>query len=138
MLVFALAPVSLTVPGDRPTNYEGCYPNDCVGQLHPTHWPFGGTPPTALVASGSPAYGDYYKTTLCFRYLGLNPVEGLFSRNVSNAIRIGFTQFGGFVAMLSDGKAGGISMAFYNRPDMFANMSCGPQITYRTSHPRTG
>ncbi len=120
-LVFAVAPEPLAVvPGDRPTNYVGCYPNACVGQLHPTHWPFGGTPPTALVASGSPAYGDYYNTTLFFQYLGLTPIKGLFPRNASNAIRIGFTQFGEFVAMLSDGTAGGISMAFYNRPDMFA------------------
>jgi len=119
-LVFAVAPVSSTVPGDRPTNYVGCYPNACVGQLPPTHWPFGGTPPTALVASGSPAYGDYYNTTLFFQYLGLDPIKGLFPGNASNAIRIGFTQFGEFVAMLSNGTAGGISMAFYNRPDMFA------------------
>jgi len=119
-LVFAVTPVPLAVPGDRPTNYVGCYPNACVGQLHPTHWPFGGTPPTALVASGSPAYGDYYNTTLFFQYLDLTPIKGLFPRNASNAIRIGFTQFGEFVAMLSNGTAGGISMAFYNRPDMFA------------------
>ena len=119
-LVFAVTPVPLAVPGDRPTNYVGCYPNACVGQLHPTHWPFGGTPPTALVASGSPAYGDYYNTTLFFEYLGLTPIKDLFPGNASNAIRIGFTQFGEFVAMLSDGTAGGISMAFYNRPDMFA------------------
>jgi len=118
-LVFAVTPVPLAVPGDRPTNYVGCYPNACVGQLHPTHWPFGGTPPTALVASGSPAYGDYYNTTLFFQYLGLAPIKDLFPGNASNAIRIGFTQFGEFVAMLSDGTAGGISMAFYNRPGMF-------------------
>jgi hypothetical protein len=72
------------------------------------------------VASGSPAYGDYYNTTLFFQYLGLTPIKGLFPGNASNAIRIGFTQFGEFVAMLNDGTAGGISMAFYNRPDMFA------------------
>ncbi|MFZ8811322.1 MAG: hypothetical protein ACO2PN_24865 [Pyrobaculum sp.] len=121
MLVFAVTPEPLAVvEGARPTNYVGCYPNACVGQLHPTHWPFGGTPPTALVASGSPAYGDYYNTTLFFQYLGLTPMRGLFPRNASNAIRIGFTQFGEFVATLSDGTAGGISMAFYNRPEMFA------------------
>jgi len=120
-LVFATTPEPAAVnPGDRPTNYVGCYPNACVGHLHPTHWPFGGTPPTALVASGSPAYGDYYNTTLFFQYLGLTPIEDLFPGNASNAIRIGFTQFGEFVAMLDDGTAGGISMAFYNRPDMFA------------------
>ena len=119
-LVFAVTPVLSVVPGDRPTNYVGCYPNACVGQLPLTHWPFGGTPPTALVASGSPAYGDYYNTTLFFQYLGLTPMKGLFPGNASNAIRIGFTQFGEFVAMLSNGTAGGISMAFYNRPDMFA------------------
>jgi len=121
-LVLALTPEPLP-PGDRPTSYVGCYPNACVDQLHSTHWPFGaiGLPvPTALVASGSPAYGDYYNTTLFFQYLGLTPIPGLFPRNASNAIRIGFTQFGEFVAMLSNGTAGGISMAFYNRPDMFA------------------
>ena len=117
-LAFALTIEPLT-SGATPTNYVGCYPNACVGQLHPTHWPFGGTPPTALVASGSPAYGDYYNTTLFFQYLGLTPIKGLFPRNASNAIRIGFTQFGEFAAMLSDGTAGGISMAFYNRPEMF-------------------
>jgi hypothetical protein len=113
-------PAPLAASGALPTNYVGCYPNACVGPLHPTHWPFGGTPPTALVASGSPAYGDYYNTTLFFQYLDLTPPgPGFFPRNASNAIRIGFTQFGEFVAMLSDGTAGGISMAFYNRPSMF-------------------
>jgi hypothetical protein len=71
------------------------------------------------VASGSPAYGDYYNTTLFFQYLGLTPVPGLFPGNAANAIRIGFTQFGEFVAMLRDRTGGGISMAFYNRPSMF-------------------
>ena len=119
-LVLALTPVPLATPDVRPVNYEGCYPNACVDQLHPAHWPFGGTPPIALVASGSPAYGDYYNTTLLFRYLGLTPRYDLFPRNASNAIRIGFTQFGEFVAMLRDRTGGGISMAFYNRSDMFA------------------
>jgi len=119
-LVLALTPVPLATPDVRPVNYEGCYPNACVDQLHPAHWPFGGTPPIALVASGSPAYGDYYNTTLFFQYLGLDPIKGLFPGNASNAIRIGFTQFGEFVAMLRDRTGGGISMAFYNRSDMFA------------------
>jgi hypothetical protein len=108
---------------DAPINYVGCYPNACVDELSSLHWPFGaiGLPvPTALVASGSPAYGDYYNTTLFFQYLGLTPIPSLFPRNASNAIRIGFTQFGEFVAMLRDRTGGGISMAFYNRPDMFA------------------
>lgn len=115
--------------GDRPTMYLGCYPNACIGTLHPTHWPFGGTPPVAIVASGSPAYGDYYNFTRQLMYLlgTTNPYASprenwrkLFPRNATNAIRVGFTSFGEFVAMLSDGTAGGISMAFYNRPDMFA------------------
>jgi len=118
-LVLMVIPAPLTASVALPTNYEGCYPNACVGRLHPTHWPFGGTPPTALVASGSPAYGDYYNTTLFFQYLGLEPIKDLFPRNASNAIRIGFTQFGEFVAVLDDGTAGGISMAFYNRPSMY-------------------
>ncbi|AAL62803.1 hypothetical protein PAE0458 [Pyrobaculum aerophilum str. IM2] len=66
------------------------------------------------MASGSPAYGDYYNFTRQLMYLlGIaNPYapprdnwRKLFPRNATNAIRVGFTSFGEFVAMLSDGTA---------------------------------
>jgi hypothetical protein len=126
------------IPPDRPINYEGCYPNACVDELSSLHWPFGGTPPTALVASGSPAYGDYYNTTLFFQYLGLTPVPGLFPGSASNAIRIGFTQFGEFVAMLRDRTGGGISMAFYNRPSMFERYEMWATNNMPISPPSSG
>jgi len=113
-------PLPLAVSGDRPTSYVGFHPNARIDQLHPTHWPFGGTTFTALIASGFSAYGDYYNITIFFQYLGLTPIKDLFSGNTSNAIRIGFTQLGEFVAMVNDRATGGISMAFYNQPDMFA------------------
>lgn len=110
-------------PGAKPQNYGGCYPYACVGYLDPSHWPFGGTPPLAVVASGSPAFGDLYSIISQIQYLGLNQQYYDKIRKITNqstAIRVGFTQFGEYVAMLNGGTAGGISMAFYNRPDMFA------------------
>jgi len=123
-------PEPLVVPGTKPTVlYDNCYPNACVGTLMPDHWPFGGTPPLALVAIGSPAFADYYNLTNQLRYLGvdLNPTvirwfngtitpgvikSGL--RNLTTGIGIGFTALGEFAATLSNGIGGGLALARYN------------------------
>jgi len=109
--------------------YDNCYPNACVGNLHPTHWPFGGTPPRALVAIGSPAFGDYYNLTNQLLYLGVYlspPVSRWFNgsivpgeirsglANLTTGIGIGFTALGEFVAVLNNGVGGGIALARYN------------------------
>jgi len=117
--------------GARPTIlYDFCYPNACFRPLHLSHWPFGGTPqPLALVAIGSPAFGDYYNLTNQLLYLGvpLNPpVSRWFGRpiipgnirsglgNLTTGIGIGFTALGEFVAMLDNGIGGGLALARYN------------------------
>ena len=123
-------PEPLVVPGTKPTVlYDNCYPNACVGTLMPDHWPFGGTPPQALVAIGSPAFGDYYSLTNQFTYLGLpwyahvdrwfgGPIDpgniksGL--RKLSTGIGIGFTALGEFAATLNNGVGGGLALARYN------------------------
>ncbi len=124
-------PEPLVEPGTKPTVlYGNCYPNACVGTLMPDHWPFGGTPPQALVAIGSPAFGDYYSLMNQFAYLRLvdrpahidrwfggriipgNISSGL--RMLSTGIGIGFTALGEFVATLSNGVGGGLALARYN------------------------
>jgi len=123
-------PEPLVVPGTKPTVlYGNCYPNACVGPLMPDHWPFGGTPPQALVAIGSPAFADYYNLRNQFSYLGLgwpahvdrwfggriipgNISSGL--RWLSTGIGIGFTALGEFVATLNNGVGGGLALARYN------------------------
>jgi len=123
-------PEPLVVPGTKPTMlYDDCYPNACVRPLMPNHWPFGGTPPLALVAIGSPAFGDYYNLTNQLLYLGvpLNPpVSRWFGRpiipgnirsglgNLTTGIGIGFTALGEFVATLDNGIGGGLALARYN------------------------
>jgi hypothetical protein len=123
-------PEPLVVPGTKPTVlYDNCYPNACVGRLMPDHWPFGGTPPLALVAIGSPAFGDYYNLTNQLRYLKVNlspPVSRWFNgsiipgnirsglRNLTTGIGIGFTALGEFVAALDNGIGGGLALARYN------------------------
>ncbi|AKT34806.1 hypothetical protein PYWP30_01178 [Pyrobaculum sp. WP30] len=123
-------PAPLIVPGTKPTVlYDNCYPNACVGTLMPDHWPFGGTPPQALVAIGSPAFADYYSLTNQLRYLGVNlnpPVNMWFAgpikpgvirsglRNLTTGIGIGFTALGEFAATLSNGVGGGLALARYN------------------------
>ncbi len=120
----------LVVTGTKPTVlYGNCYPNACVGTLMPDHWPFGGTPSQALVAIGSPAFGDYYSLTNQLRYLGVTlnpPVNRWFAgpirsgdiksglRMLSTGIGIGFTALGEFVATLSNGVGGGLALARYN------------------------
>jgi hypothetical protein len=123
-------PEPLVVAGTKPTVlYGNCYPNACVGTLMPDHWPFGGTPPQALVAIGSPAFGDYYSLTNQFAYLDLawpahidrwfrgpiipgNITSGL--RKLSTGIGIGFTALGEFAATLNNGIGGGLALARYN------------------------
>jgi hypothetical protein len=123
-------PDPLIVPGTEPTVlYGNCYPNACVGTLMLDHWPFGGTPPQALLAIGSPAFGDNYSLANQLRYLGvpLNPpvnrwfagpirpgniTSGL--RMLSTGIGIGFTALGEFVATLDNGIGGGLALASYN------------------------
>ena len=117
--------------GNRPTNlYDNCYPNACVGLLHPTHWPFSPIPrPQALVAIGSPAFGDYYNLTNQLLYLGVflnRPVSRWFGgpiipgnimsglANLTTGIGIGFTALGEFVATLDNGVGGGLALARYN------------------------
>ncbi len=123
-------PEPLVVPGTKPTIlYGNCYPNACVGRLMPDHWPFGGMPPSALVAIGSPAFGDYYSLTNQLRYLRVNldpPVNRWFARpirpgdiksglrNLTTGIGIGFTALGEFVATLDNGIGGGLALARYN------------------------
>jgi len=123
-------PEPLVVPGTKPAVlYDNCYPNACVGPLMPDHWPFGGTPPQALVAIGSPAFADYYNLTNQLRYLGVNldpPVNKWFNgtitpgviksglRNLTTGIGIGFTALGEFLATLSNGVGGGLALARYN------------------------
>jgi hypothetical protein len=120
----------LVVPSTNPTVlYDNCYPNACVGTLMPDHWPFGGTPPQALVAIGSPAFADYYSLTNQLRYLGVNlnaPVNKWFARpitpgviksglrNLTTGIGIGFTALGEFAATLNNGVGGGLALARYN------------------------
>ncbi len=116
--------------GTKPTVlYGDCYPNACVRPLMPDHWPFGGTPPLALVAIGSPAFGDYYSLTNQLQYLRVtldphvnrwfagpirpgNITSGL--RMLSTGIGIGFTALGEFVATLDNGVGGGLALARYN------------------------
>ncbi len=123
-------PEPLVVPGTKPTVlYGNCYPNACVRPLMPNHWPFGGTPPLALVAIGSPAFGDYYNLINQLRYLNItldprvsrwfngsiipgNIRSGL--RNLTTGIGIGFTALGEFVATLDNGVGGGLALARYN------------------------
>jgi len=123
-------PEPLIVPGTKPAVlYDNCYPNACVGTLMPDHWPFGGTPPQALVAIGSPAFADYYSLTNQLRYLNVTldptvkrwlagPIKpgviksGL--RNLATGIGIGFTALGEFAATLSNGVGGGLALARYN------------------------
>jgi hypothetical protein len=123
-------PEPLVVPGTKPTVlYDNCYPNACVGTLMPDHWPFGGTPPLALVAIGSPAFADYYNLTNQLQYLRLTlnpPVNRWFGRpitpgviksglrNLTTGIGIGFTALGEFAATLSNGIGGGLALARYN------------------------
>jgi hypothetical protein len=123
-------PEPLVVPGTKPTVlYDNCYPNACVGTLMPDHWPFGGTPPLALVAIGSPAFADYYSLTNQLQYLGVNlnaPVNRWFARpitpgviksglrNLATGIGIGFTALGEFAATLSNGTGGGLALARYS------------------------
>jgi len=123
-------PEPLVVPGKKPiTLYGNCYPNACVGTLMPDHWPFGGTPPQALVAIGSPAFADYYSLTNQLRYLNvvLNPpvvrwfagpiIPGNITTglgNLATGIGIGFTALGEFAATLSNGIGGGLALARYN------------------------
>jgi hypothetical protein len=138
MLIAAIAlaqypyerPEPLIDPGKKPdVLYGNCYPNACVRPLMPDHWPFGGTPPLALVAIGSPAFGDYYSLTNQLRYLGVNlnpPVDRWFAgpirpgnissglRMLSTGIGIGFTALGEFVATLDNGVGGGLALARYN------------------------
>jgi len=125
------SPQPLVVPGTKPTVlYDNCYPNACVGLLHPTHWPFSPIPrPQALVAIGSPAFGDYYNLTNQLLYLGVfldPPVSRWFSgpiipgnimsglANLTTGIGIGFTALGEFVAMLDNGVGGGLALARYS------------------------
>lgn len=117
----------LAVPGTNPTVlYNTCYPNACTGNLWYDHWPFGGTPPLALVAIGSPAYGDFYNITrqLVALGIGVNPnFAKKFNMNGTNTIGIGFTQFGEFVATINymgQPLGGGLSFADYNRPDLLS------------------
>ncbi|MFZ8839517.1 MAG: hypothetical protein ACO2PM_11550 [Pyrobaculum sp.] len=127
----SIEPLSVPVPGTRPTIlYDNCYPNACVDLLHPTHWPFSSIPrPRALVAIGSPAFGDYYNLTNQLLFLGvfLNPpVSRWFGRpitpgnirsglgNRTTGIGIGFTALGEFVATLDNGIGGGLALARYN------------------------
>ncbi len=123
-------PEPLVVPGTKPTVlYGNCYPNACVRPLMPDHWPFGGTPPLALVAIGSPAFGDYYNLTNQLLYLGVSlgrPVSRWFNGsiipgnirsglgNLTTGIGIGFTALGEFVATLDNGIGGGLALARYN------------------------
>ena len=121
------------VPGTNPTVlYDNCYPNACVGRLTLDHWPFTSimpTPPRALVAIGSPAFGDYYNLTNQLLYLGVTlnpPVSRWFGRpiipgniksglrNLTTGIGIGFTALGEFVATLDNGIGGGLALARYN------------------------
>mgnify|MGYP000377546260 CR=1 FL=1 len=120
----------LVNPGIRPSIlYDDCYPNACVRPLLPNHWPFVGAPPLALVAIGSPAFGDYYNLTNQLLYLGvfLNPpVSRWFGRpiipgnirsglgNLTTGIGVGFTALGEFVATLDNGVGGGLALARYN------------------------
>ncbi len=121
-------------PGTKATYlYAGAYPNALVGVLYPDHWPFPGPAPPALVAVGSPVYGDYYnltnqlryllnitdKTTLANNYPGYKKVI----QNTGGAtpgIGIGFTALGEFVAVLNNGVGGGLAVAPYNRPDVLS------------------
>ncbi len=63
----------------------------------PDHWPFGGTPPQALVAIGYPAFADYYCLTNQLQYLGvaLNPpVNRWFGRPIApGVIKSGLSNF---------------------------------------------
>ncbi|MCU7787791.1 hypothetical protein ODS41_07680 [Pyrobaculum sp. 3827-6] len=115
------------VPGTNPTVlYNTCYPNACTGNLWYDHWPFGGTPPLALVAIGSPAYGDFYNITRQLVALGLNVDPSFvkrFNNNGTNTIGIGFTQFGEFAATINymgQPLGGGLSFADYNRPNLLS------------------
>ena len=111
------------------TLYGNCYPNACVETLLSAHWPFGGTPPKALVAIGSPAFGDYYNLTNQLLYLDVTlnqPVSRWFGRpiipgtigsglrNLTTGIGIGFTALGEFVAVLNNNIGGGLALARYN------------------------
>ncbi|MFZ8839911.1 MAG: hypothetical protein ACO2PM_13575 [Pyrobaculum sp.] len=126
--ILALALIA-TVALAQTTLYDNCYPNACVGTLLSAHWPFGGTPPQALVAIGSPAFGDYYNLTNQLRYLNVgverpqsrwlngpiipgNIRSGL--RNLTTGIGIGFTALGEFVAVLNNNIGGGLALARYN------------------------
>jgi hypothetical protein len=130
LALLLITAVALAQMGSPPAIlYDNCYPNACVRYLHPTHWPFGGTPPLALVAIGSPAFGDYYNLTNQLLYLGVNlypPVSRWFNgsiipgqirsglANLTTGIGIGFTALGEFVAVLDNGVGGGIALARYN------------------------
>jgi hypothetical protein len=111
------------------TLYDNCYPNACVGTLLSAHWPFGGTPPQALVAIGSPAFGDYYNLTNQLQFLSVSverPQSRWFNgpiipgnirsglRNLTTGIGIGFTALGEFVAVLNNNVGGGLALARYN------------------------
>jgi len=124
------SPQPLLNPGTPPTIlYDNCYPNACVRPLISDHWPFGGTPPLALVAIGSPAFGDYYNLTNQLLYLRVYlgpPVSRWFNGsiipgnirsglgNLTTGIGIGFTALGEFVATLDNGVGGGLALARYN------------------------
>jgi hypothetical protein len=87
------------------------------------------TPPGALVAIGSPAFGDYYNLTNQLQFLDItldstrlrwfkgpiipgNIRSGL--RNLTTGIGIGFTALGEFAATLDNGVGGGLALARYN------------------------
>jgi hypothetical protein len=126
--ILALALIA-TVALAQTTLYDNCYPNACVETLLSAHWPFGGTPPKALVAIGSPAFADYYNLTNQLRFLDVsvdrpqsrwlsgsiipgNIRSGL--RNLTTGIGIGFTALGEFVAVLNNNIGGGLALARYN------------------------
>jgi len=126
--ILALALIA-TVALAQTTLYDSCYPNACVETLLSAHWPFGGTPPKALVAIGSPAFGDYYNLTNQLMFLSVtverpqsrwlngsiipgNIRSGL--RNLTTGIGIGFTALGEFVAVLNNNIGGGLALARYN------------------------
>jgi len=126
--ILALALIA-TVALAQTTLYDNCYPNACVGTLLSAHWPFGGTPPQALVAIGSPAFADYYNLTNQLKFLNV-PVGRPQSRwlngsiipgniksglgNSTTGIGIGFTALGEFVTVLNNNIGGGLALARFN------------------------
>ncbi|MEM4755294.1 hypothetical protein [Pyrobaculum sp.] len=122
------------IPGTKASVlYGNAYPNAIVGKLYPDHWPFGGIAPDALVAIGSPVYGDFYNLTNQMRYLlGITTKQELISkypnsrmvlrdtRGAAPGIGIGFTALGEFAAVLNNGIGGGLAIAPYNRPDVLS------------------